>query len=63
MRKETPCHLGGDDLTGLVHLVVQSVLMVKPETDATEVMLDDRKGLFDGVVVGGIGREVLDTTA
>jgi hypothetical protein len=59
MGKETPCHLRCDDLTSLVHFIVLCILMVKPET---EVMFDDGKGLFNWVVVGGIGWEVLNTT-
>jgi hypothetical protein len=59
--KHAVCLFRCDKLTSLVHFVVQQVLRIKCDPDATKVRLDDRKGLFNRVIVWQIRRKIFNT--
>src|ERR1700678_748465 len=61
--KISPGHLRCNTRTGIVELRIKSFFMVKVETLATKMSFDCRKGWFDGVVIGGIGWKIFDSTA
>jgi hypothetical protein len=53
--------LGCDELASLVHFVVQQVLRIEGNPNATKVSLDDGKGLLNRVIVWRIWRKIFNT--
>lgn len=63
MSKEAPGHFWSNYLQRAIEFKICRRCRKGTEADATEMRLDGRKGLFNGVVVWGIRRQVLDTAA